>query len=201
MGEISRWLDDVSAWMSGGVGSRWRSARWRRSLAVCGSGLGVAQGAKVRGAANVSIGSDVQLGPMCQVLADGGEGERIVLGDRVSVNSNVMINADMGGVIEIGSDVLVGPNVVFRASGHAFSDRDRTIRDQGHRAGRIIVGDDVWIGANVVLLSDVTIAHGAVIAAGAVVTKDVGEYAIVAGVPAKRIGTRGDEDERDGALT
>ncbi|MBW2559293.1 MAG: acyltransferase [Deltaproteobacteria bacterium] len=193
MGELSRWLDGWAAGMPGGVGSRWRSARWRHSLAACGSGLGVALGTRIRGVGNVSLGSDVQFGPMCQVLADGGKGEHIVLGDRVSVNSNVMINADMGGVIEIGSDVLVGPNVVFRASGHEFSDRDRTIRDQGHRAGRIVVGDDVWIGANVVLLSDVTIAHGAVIAAGAVVTKDVDEYAIVAGVPAKRIGTRGED--------
>ena len=56
--------------------------------------------------------------------------------------------------------------------------------------GNIKVSDDVWIGANATILSDVTIGRGAVIAAGAVVTKNVKSYSIVGGVPAKKIKTR-----------
>ena len=101
-----------------------------------------------------------------------------------------MINADCGGFIEIGDNCLIGPNVVLRTSNHVFSDRNVPIREQGHIPGRIIIRDDVWIGANVVLLPDVSVGRGAIIGAGSVVTKNVDDYAIVAGVPAKQIGSR-----------
>ncbi|MCE9640174.1 MAG: hypothetical protein K8S22_08520 [Betaproteobacteria bacterium] len=65
------------------------------------------------------------------------------------------------------------------------------INNQGHAAGVIDVADDVWIGANTVILPDVSIGKGAIIGAGSVVTKDVPAYSIAAGVPAKVIGTRG----------
>ena len=192
MGEFGRWAEDLSTWCPGGIGSRWRRSRWRRAMAACGPGLGVAPGARLCGGENVTFGSEVHLGPLVQVNASGGMGERIVFGNDVHVNSNAMISADLGGVIEIGNDVLVGPNVVMRASNHEFADPDTPIRLQGHRPGRIVVGDDVWIGANAVLLPGVTVGRGAVVAAGAVVTRDVEPLAIVGGVPAKRIGTRGD---------
>lgn len=64
------------------------------------------------------------------------------------------------------------------------------IREQGEEERPVVVGDDVWIGANVVILPGVEIKRGAVIAAGAVVTKDVGELEIVGGVPARVIGRR-----------
>jgi galactoside O-acetyltransferase len=160
-------------------------------MAACGGGLGVDQGTRLSGGHNVTFGSGVHLAPLVQVNAAGGMGERIVIGDDVHVNSNAMISADLGGVIEIGNDVQVGPNVVMRASNHEFADPDTPIRLQGHRPGRIVVGEDVWIGANAVLVPGVTIGRGAVVAAGAVVTHDVEPLAIVGGVPAKRIGTRG----------
>lgn len=163
-----------------------------RALRACGKGLSVAPGSRLHGGENVSFGTDVRLGQLTQVYAAGGRGERIVLGDNVNTNSNVMINADLGGVIEIGDGVLIGPNSVLRASNHEFADPDKPVRQQGHRAGRIEVGDDVWIGANVVVLPDVRIGRGAVIAAGAVVTGDVEPFAIAGGVPARRIGTRGE---------
>ncbi|MBW2561916.1 MAG: acyltransferase [Deltaproteobacteria bacterium] len=133
----------------------------------------------------------MRLGPFNRIHAAGDGSECLVLGDRVKTNANVMINSDMSGCIEIGNAVIIGPNVVIRASSHQFADCSRPISDQGHTPGRIVVCDDVWIGANAVLLPNVTIGCGAIVAAGAVVTKDVEEYAIVAGVPAKRIGTRG----------
>lgn len=195
MGEIGRWLEEWATRMPGGIGSRLRSAHWRKYLAACGPGLGVGIGARYSGPENIRFGSGVQIGLLGQIYASGGQGERIVLGDRVLTNSNVMVNADLGGVIEIGNDVIVGPNVVMRASNHVFDDRTKAVAEQGHRPGKITVGDDVWIGANAVLLPDISIGRGAIVGAGAVVTHDVEEWAIVAGVPAVRIGTRGTRED------
>jgi acetyltransferase-like isoleucine patch superfamily enzyme len=70
--------------------------------------------------------------------------------------------------------------------------------NQDHTGGTIEIGDDVWIGANAVIVPDVKIGSHAIIAAGAVVTRDVPEYAIAAGVPARTIGDRRERIERAG---
>jgi len=85
---------------------------------------------------------------------------------------------------------MVGPNVVIRASNHGAERIDVPMWDQGHTGGRIVIGDDVWIGANAVIVPNVTIGSHVVIAAGAVVTRDVPDYAVVAGVPARVIADR-----------
>ena len=90
-------------------------------------------------------------------------------------------------IIIIEDKVLVGPNAVMRASGHRYEKSDVPIRSQGHSKGKIIIKAGAWIGANAVILPDVTIGKGAVVAAGAVVTKDVPPYSLVAGVPARVI--------------
>jgi galactoside O-acetyltransferase len=120
----------------------------------------------------------------------------IRIGDRVSVNTNVQINASDGGVIAIGDDVLIGPNVVLRASDHAFDDIARPVNCQGHSGGRIVIEADVWIGANAFVARDVVIHEHAIVAAGAVVTRDVEAAAIVGGVPAQVIGWRGRPEDR-----
>lgn len=84
---------------------------------------------------------------------------------------------------------MIGPNVVIRAADHGLS-KDILIRKQQHIGGIIIIEDDVWIGSNAVILKDVKLGKGCVIAAGAVVTKDVEPYTIVGGVPAKKIAER-----------
>ena len=101
-----------------------------------------------------------------------------------------MLNADHGGSITIGNDCMIGPNVVFRTSDHDFSRRDIPIRDQGHIAGMITVKNNVWIGANVSVIGTVTIGEGAVIGAGSVVNRDIEDYAVAAGVPARKISDR-----------
>jgi acetyltransferase-like isoleucine patch superfamily enzyme len=68
--------------------------------------------------------------------------------------------------------------------------KSQLINQQKHTSEPINIGNDVWIGANSTILKGVNIGDGAVIAAGAVVTKDVGAYTIVAGVPARKIGER-----------
>ena len=103
-----------------------------------------------------------------------------------------MVNADVKGEIIIEEDSILGPNVVIRASGHKYDDLTVPIREQGHHKGRIVIKAGTWIGANAVLLPDVTVGKGTIVAAGAVVTKDVDDYEIVGGVPAKKIGSRRD---------
>ncbi len=125
-----------------------------------------------------------------QIYAAGKGNESIIIGDNVYFNSNVMINADQEGHIEIGDNCIIGPNVVFRTSDHVFLSKEIPIIKQGHKPGTIIVKDNVWIGANVILIGSVTIGRGAIIGAGSVVTEDVDDFAVVVGVPAKKIRTR-----------
>ena len=108
-------------------------------------------------------------------------------GKNIHLGKNVFINAgckfqDQGGIY-IGDNVLIGHNVVLATLNH-----DENPNKRGNlKPSSIRIGDDVWIGSNVTVLSGVNIGDGAIVAAGAVVTKDVAENTVVAGVPAKYI--------------
>nr|WP_328813646.1 DapH/DapD/GlmU-related protein [Rhodococcus sp. NBC_00297] len=73
---------------------------------------------------------------------------------------------------------------------HKFERRDLPIREQGETRQCVDIGDDVWVGSNVTILAGVKVGNGAIVAAGAVVNKDVAPFTIVGGVPAKQIGIR-----------
>lgn len=77
--------------------------------------------------------------------------------------------------------------MVVTALNHNFSDKSLRIDQQGISTRSVVISDDVWVGANAVILPGVTIGTHAVVAAGAVVTKDVPPHTVVAGVPAKVI--------------
>lgn len=94
--------------------------------------------------------------------------------------------------VTIGDDVIMGPDVKIYSRNHVFDDPDRPIAVQGKRFLTTSVGDDVWIGANVVILAGVKIGAHCVIGAGAVVTRDVPEWSIAAGNPARVIRDRRD---------
>ncbi|WP_434531453.1 acyltransferase [Haloarcula sp. NS06] len=94
------------------------------------------------------------------------------------------------GSIRIGTDVLIGPHTVLAAANHTFSDPKAPIIQQEISKEGIKINDDVWVGANCTILDGVTLGEGSVVAAGSVVTEPVPENAVVAGVPAKQIGTR-----------
>ena len=79
---------------------------------------------------------------------------------------------------------------VLRAANHCFDSLEKPIMLQGHLYGEIVIEDDVWIAANCTITPGTRIGHGAVVGAGAVVTRDVEPYAIVGGVPARVIGSR-----------
>ncbi|MGM9819091.1 MAG: acyltransferase [Paludibacteraceae bacterium] len=101
-------------------------------------------------------------------------------------NSGVGINAEINGPVTIGRDVMMGPEVIVYTSSHAHSRTDITMMEQGFEEIKpVTIGNDVWIGRRVIIMPGITIGNGCIIAAGAVVTKDIPDYAIAGGVPAK----------------
>ena len=116
---------------------------------------------------------------------------RVESGSRLET-TNVSVNASIQGAIHIGDDVIIGPNAVLRTSDHEAEAVDRPMRDQGHVAGVITIESDVWIGANTTIVGGVRVGQGSVVAAGAVVVRDVEPYTIVGGVPARFIKKRGE---------
>lgn len=112
----------------------------------------------------------------------------ISVGHRFSVNTGALL--DGRGGITIGDGVMVGPFAVISSSDHDLSRPGIPMTSLDHILAPVTIGDDVWIGAHASILKGVTIGHGAVVAAGAVVTSDVAPLSVVAGMPAKFIQAR-----------
>ena len=113
-------------------------------------------------------------------------------GLKVGNNSNIGAYSYIGcsGYIEIGDNVMMGPRVNLMSENHNYSDLNHSMKSQGVTRSYIIIEDDVWIGVNSTILAGVRIGSGSIIAAGAVVTKDVPKNSIVGGIPAKIIRSR-----------
>lgn len=116
--------------------------------------------------------------PYCRLSGE----PRIEIGDNFYMNAGCHIL----GEITFGRDVMIGPKTVIWGRDHG-SKLGTPMRDQPHINAPIKIGDDVWIGANVTILKGVEIGNGAIIAAGALVNKNVPPLAIVGGNPAKII--------------
>jgi maltose O-acetyltransferase len=119
--------------------------------------------------------------------ADFGSGRGIIIGD----NSGLGVNCSVRGPLEIGANVMMGPDVIIMTSSHNVESIDLPMNLQGSLPKqKVTIGDDVWIGARVIILPGVKVGTGSIIGAGAVVTKDVPDYAVVGGIPAKFIKSR-----------
>jgi maltose O-acetyltransferase len=163
--ELWFWIEGLLGWMPGRVGRLVRSVCYQPFVASAGA-LDVECHTHIRMPWRLTCGRQVSIGRGCQLTCTEG--------------------------VTLGDDVLLGPGVLLVSNNHEWTDPHRHIRDQGLRGAPITIGDDVWIGANVVVLPGVTIGEGAVIAAGSVVRDDVDAYAVVAGAPAKVVSHRGD---------
>ena len=118
-----------------------------------------------------------------------GSGSQISLGD----NSGIGIDCQLHGSIQIGNNVLMGPEVMIFTRNHRFDRLDIPMSEQGNTADKpVVIGDDVWLGARAIVLPGVVIGQGSIIAAGAIVSKPVPDYAIVGGNPARVIRSRRD---------
>jgi acetyltransferase-like isoleucine patch superfamily enzyme len=109
----------------------------------------------------------------------------VIIGNhtRVGIHNTII------GPVKIGNHVNLAQGITVTALNHNFSDPNKRIDEQGISTTPVTIGDDIWIGANAVILPGVTIGNHSVIAAGAVVTKDVPPHSLTAGVPAKIIKT------------
>jgi acetyltransferase-like isoleucine patch superfamily enzyme len=109
---------------------------------------------------------------------------RIRLGQRVYLSRGVTVGAVA--LVEIGDFVLVGPGCYITDANHRFDDHTVPIPDQGMSSkGATVIEDNVWLGANVVVTSGVRIGRRSVIGANSVVTRDIPEFSVAAGVPAR----------------
>ncbi|SDG00551.1 acyltransferase [Desulfovibrio legallii] len=174
------------AWVPTPLGLALRLLAWRWLFARCGS-VRFGTGLTLAGCPHMRLGDNVRLGRGCFVTATDGT---LVLHHDVALSPCVHVGADAGR-IEIGAHTAVGPGTVIRAANHRIARQDVPIMCQGHVPGQIVIEEDVWIGANCVVTPDVRIGRGAVVGAGAVVTRNVAPFTIVGGVPAKVIGMRG----------
>ena len=107
----------------------------------------------------------------------------VTIGDQTRIG----IHCTVIGPVCIGNNVNLAQGITVTALNPNFEDASRRIDEQGISTKPVVIGDDVWIGTNAVILPGVTIGRHVVVAAGAVVTKDVPDYTVVGGVPAKII--------------
>ncbi len=180
---------------------RWITNRWlaRRF------GATIHRQADIRYPANLMLGAGTSLG-RCRIVCTG----QVVLGPRCDIRDDAIIDAMCGpvtlgrrvgvnpyvvlygaGGLTIGDDVLIAAHTVVIPGNHRFDRLDVPIYDQGTTERGVRIGSDVWLGTHVVVLDGVEVGDGAVVAAGAVVTRNVDARAIVGGVPARLLRMRG----------
>ncbi len=135
------------------------------------------------------VGAECRIDSFVKIKPAGGTGD-VVLGERVYLNSGCVLYSGHG--IRIGNDVLIAANCTLAPVNHAYQRRDQLIREQGFSASRggILIEDDVWIGANCVLLDGAVLRRGCVVGAGSVVRGELPAYSVCRGVPAVVVGER-----------
>lgn len=136
----------------------------------------------VIGRSKINVGKHTKLHPTVILR----EAQRISIGHDCLINhNNVLQGGKKDAVIQIGNYVHTGANVMMFAFNHSFDRIDIPSIKQNYYDGSIIIEDDVWIGAGSIILAGVHIGKGVIIGAGSVVNKDIPDYAIAVGVPAK----------------
>lgn len=124
-------------------------------LKSCGKKLRVKSGAEI--SLNAQVGNESELGTRCMIQAN----------------------------VTIGDHVIMGPDIKIYSRNHKTERLDIPIQKQGKHYLSTTIGNDVWIGANAIIVAGVNVGNHAIIAAGAIVTKDVPDFAVVGGCPAK----------------
>ena len=138
----------------------------------------------------IRVGAHSVIDSFVKVKPAGGSGD-VLIGEHVAINSGCVLY--IGNGIRIGNGVAVAANCTFAPVNHAYADRSRPIREQGFlpSKGGIVVEDDVWIGANCVLLDGAVLRQGCVVAAGSIVRGELQAYSVYAGQPLRVVGVRG----------
>lgn len=133
---------------------------------------------------HTKIGNNVTLGDNVELRSN--KPSFVSIGDRTSINRNSLIM----GVVSIGEDCSIAPGCIVVGSNHVFDDCNTKIKMQGLSRKGIVIENNVWLGANVVVLDGVNIGEGCVIGAGAVVTKSIPANSIAVGNPCRILKSR-----------
>lgn len=197
----------MAVWAIRGLFVRWRFKR-AKGLFLIGKGV------TIRQASYIQVGRNFTAQDHCEI--NGLSQKGLIFGNKVSIGSYAIIrptnlyggeagvglkvgnNSSIGpytyigcsGYIEIGDNVMISPRVSIYSENHNFSETDIPMIEQGVSRSFVKIDDDCWIASNSVILAGVTVGKGSVVAAGAVVTKDVPPFSIVAGNPAQVIKSR-----------
>lgn len=140
-------------------------------------------------------GGPVEIGDRVCIFRDTiletGYGGYLAIGENSSIHPRCQLNAYVS-PIQIGEDVMIAPNCAFYSYDHGIAPDSPISAQPLQSKGAITIGDAAWIGVGVIVLSGVNIGKGAVIAAGSVVTTDIPDNAVAAGVPARVVKMRND---------
>lgn len=189
----------------GGLGFFLRKTFYPRLFKSSGRGLIIGRNVVIRHPDNITLGDNVTIDDNCLIDARGAGPEGLILEDEVILNRNCMIQAKSGpirlrkrtsigsnsvvvslGGIDIGENVLTAAGCYISAGAYHFEEVDKPVMDQGvYTKGPIKIGANSWLGTCAIILDGVSVGRGVVIGAGAVVVKDIPDYAIAMGVPAK----------------
>lgn len=137
----------------------------------------------------VIIREDVMIDSFVKIKPVGGEGD-VVIGARTAINSGCVIYSGNG--VTIGEDVAIAANCTLAPVNHEYRSKEKTIREQRFMPSRggILIEDDVWIGANCVILDGSILRKGCVVGAGSLVRGELPEYSVNVGVPVRTVGQR-----------
>lgn len=163
---------------------------------VIGENVSISPTTRIHGSvkgSRIVIGNHSEIYDYVTIRCVGGSGD-VIIGEHCYVNPTCVLYSGNG--IRLGDYVLLAPGVMIMPTNHNFARRDIPIRHQGFTSskGGIVIEDDVWLGANSVVLDGAHIGRGAIVAAGSVVTGNIPPYEIWGGVPAKRIRERPDSE-------
>jgi len=197
--------------LTGGAGYLFRKIFFGGMFRTAGRGVIYGRGLVLRHPGKISIGERVSIDDDVLLDASGAGEKGISLGDGVIVSRSCVLQGKTG-PLAIGNRADIGCNCIFSSvsgieigqstliAGHCYigggryrSDRlEIPMMDQGtYSEGPVILGEDVWLGAGVIVLDGVRIGRGSIVGAGSVVTREIPEYSVAVGVPARVIGTRG----------
>jgi acetyltransferase-like isoleucine patch superfamily enzyme len=163
---------------------------WHSTKMWIGDGVAVDDGSQLdaRGCApgEFRIGDGVLVSRGCIVSGKDGS---LAIGPRVSIGAGCVMYASTR--LEIGADTMLAAQCYVGGGRYTVYGRtDRAIAEQPEPRVGVVIGDDCWLGAGVIVIDGVHIGRGSVVAAGSVVTHDVESYSVVAGAPARHIGSR-----------
>lgn len=143
----------------------------------------------------LTLGSNINIGSNVKIYTNNTLGDNVVVGDNVELrcnNGNKIVigknctinrNSVIIGNVDIGSNCLIAPSVFILGANHVFSDPTIPINNQGSQSKGVIIEENVWIGANTVIVDGVHISANSVIGAGSVVTKNIPKNSIAVGNP------------------